>query len=249
MTKQSEEPIKAELAVSTSGYKDLIKESLASGLGVEQLKTLFELQERFEANAARKEYVTAMCNFQQDCPTILQSGRNRNLTTEGVRNSGCYTDLRIDILPVVGRLCGLHGFIFRFDSTTKDGLTIVTCTVTHESGHSESSSFTGQIDARDNKRVSATQKMGATLTYAQRQAIIMVFGLRVGDPDEDGLGEANNEPLIKSDLIVGLEKEIERVGIDMPKLLKFFRVENLEQITSAQYKEAQGFVAKRGNGK
>src|SRR5688572_26420908 len=49
---------------------DLIAQAIDKGLGVDELGKLMELQERWEANQARKLFFEAFSRFQSECPDI-----------------------------------------------------------------------------------------------------------------------------------------------------------------------------------
>ena len=91
---------------------------------------------------------------------------------------------------VVGVVCealGRHGFSHRWDTKQDPGLITVTCVITHELGHSESTALSGRPD--DSGKKNPIQQTASTISYLQRYTLLAATGLATTDQeDNDGVG-------------------------------------------------------------
>lgn len=169
----------------------VIARMLQSGIALAEMKGMLELQERWEANEARKAFVAAMANFKANPPTI-EKDKSVGYTTK----DGDFVGYKhASIGNVVGKIvAGLaqHGLSHRWD-VQQDVQIVVTCTVTHERGHSESVTMRAAKD--DSGKKNAIQQIASTITYLQRYTLLAVTGLATNDqPDDDGRGSGGDGP-------------------------------------------------------
>ena len=161
-------------AVATVTPMDLLQIATQQGADIDKLEKLMALQERWEANAARKSYVISMAKFRENCPTIGKDAEAHN---------NKYATLSATLEQIQGLLseCGLsHSWKTEQHA---DGLT-VTCCVTHIDGHQECTSMTAGPDTSGSKN--AIQAIGSTQTYLSRYTLYSVLGLSSRDMDKDG---------------------------------------------------------------
>lgn len=179
----------SELATINTPYA-LMESAVANGATVETLEKLMMLQERYEANEAKKAFYTAMQEFQGIKPELKRSSNVNFSTTKGT------TDYNFCSLPDIEKAlkepltkCGLS---YRFENLNKPVqveektvfLTGIKCIVSHVSGHSESTEMFAPADASGNKN--AIQAIGSTSTYLMRYSLIAAFALTTADEDNDG---------------------------------------------------------------
>lgn len=161
----------------------VIARMLQSGMALAEMKGMLELQERWEANEARKAFAAAMAAFKANPPTIEKD------KSVGYENKdGSFTGYRhASIGNVVGTIvAGLaaQGLTHRWSIDQADQIT-VTCTVTHERGHSESVTMRASRD--DSGKKNPIQQVASTITYLQRYTLLAATGLATNDqPDDDG---------------------------------------------------------------
>jgi hypothetical protein len=160
----------------------LIESAVANGASIETLEKLMTLQERYEANNARKQFYAAMQQFQSIKPELKRSSNVNFSTQKGT------TNYNFCALPDIDRalkepldMCGLS---YRFENFMEDNLIGIRCIVSHVSGHSESTQMKAPTDASGNKN--SIQSIGSTSTYLQRYTLIAAFGLTTADDDDDG---------------------------------------------------------------
>lgn len=146
----------------------------------EVLKKLMDLQERWDANQARKAYVEAMAAFKRDAPSVLKRDKlvdYHNGTKFRHATLGSITD----------QLTGLmskHGLHASFETHTDDKQTLikVTCHITHVDGHRESTTLSGPPD--DSGKKNKIQQVGSSVTYLQRYTLLAALGIATADQDD-----------------------------------------------------------------
>lgn len=178
----------------------LVAMAIQNGSSVEQLEKLMALQERHEANEARKAYTVAMNNFKADAPTIV---KNKTVAFNDVKYKHAGLN---QVSAIIGEALAKHQLSHRW-STEQNGIDIkVTCIITHSLGHSESVSLTGSPDVSGKKN--SIQAVGSTVTYLQRYTLLAAAGIAVGD-DDDGNGAGHKSDCLAQDELDAILQGIE----------------------------------------
>ena len=211
------------LAISTP--MTLLDRAVASGSSIEVLEKLMALQERFDANNARRAFDEAVAAAKKEIPPIT-----RNATGH---NSKKYADFAA-IAKVVDPIIGAHGLSYRFRTMQNERIN-VTCILSHKAGHSEETTLAGPADATGNKN--AIQAIGSTLTYLQRYSLVQMLGLAAAQDDDGKAGSDNGA--ISEDQFKALRELIDEIGADIEKTCKFFGIDGLALLPSAKYDEAR----------
>lgn len=171
---------KRELDRDDNSPGALLRMALERDLPIDKLEKLMELQERYEANEARKAYVLAMSEFKaRDCPVIV---KDKSVQFKNV----CYK--HATLANVVEQcVAGLakHGFHHEWDVDQSTNIR-VTCRITHRLGHHEDKSLVAAADNSGTKN--AIQAIASTVTYLERYTLLMALGLA---PAEDDDGQAS----------------------------------------------------------
>lgn len=152
---------------------DMLNRAVSSGADIVMIEKLMGLQERWEANQARKSFDEAISAAKAKIPPI-----ERNATGH---NSKKYANFAA-IAKVVDPILSEHGLSYRYRTTQTDKIS-VTCILSHKAGHSEETTLSGPADGSGNKN--AIQAIGSTLTYLQRYALVQMLGLAAA-ADDDG---------------------------------------------------------------
>ena len=178
---------KSDNVVTIGSPYALLEAAVANGASVEALEKLMALQERHDANEARKQFYAAMQAFQSLKPELKRSSKVNFSTQKGT------TNYNFCALPDIERAlkeplsqCGLS---YRFENFNEADHIGVRCIVSHVSGHSEGTSMRAPSDASGNKN--AIQAIGSTTTYLMRYTIIAAFGLTTADEDDDGAANSD----------------------------------------------------------
>lgn len=158
---------------------EILQAAVDKGLQPETLKQLMELQERWEANEARKEFVEAMNAFKKNPPEILKNRHVKFGNTE-------YDHATLDhVCQQVSERLSAHGISHRWTVEQADARIKVTCVLTHQRGHSETTTLEGPPDNSGSKN--AIQAVGSAVTYLQRYTLLAATGLAAKGQDTDGV--------------------------------------------------------------
>lgn len=151
---------------------NLIQMAIEKSASIETLKGLMDLQERWEANQARKEFKSAMVDFQREKPRLVK--------TEKAHNSK-YNPLP-KIQEAIDPVLSAQGLSYRWEQEEHDGKIRITCVLSHISGHEERTYMTAPLDTSGSKN--AIQSIGSTVSYLKRYTLEGACGLS-SDKDDD----------------------------------------------------------------
>lgn len=203
---------------------EMLDKAIQSGATVEVMERLMLLQERWEANQARKDFDAAIALAKAEIPAII---RNR----EGHQKKK-YADFAA-IAATVDPILTKNGLSYRFRSTEGEKIN-VTCVLSHKSGHSEETTLSGPPDISGSKN--AVQAIGSTLTYLQRYSLVQALGLAAAD-DDDAMGAAPNS-VISKEQFEALRDLVDSVGADAEKFCQIFKVDGIAMLPASRYDEA-----------
>lgn len=165
--------------------------ALGRGASLDLVESAMKLQERWEANEARKAFVKAMADFKAEPLEIFKRKAVGYTTKEGDFVGYKHAELA-HITDVVVPAMARHGLSHRWDLQQANGRIVVTCTITHRLGHSESVSLDGAPDSSGKKN--GIQQVASTVTYLQRYTLLAATGLATkDDADDDGRGAGRDE--------------------------------------------------------
>ena len=222
-----------EVATQTADNSpaELILKAVAGGMDIDKIKQMMDLQERWEANQARKAYTEAMSKFKLNPPDIEKDRHVKFKTSTGQTeyNHASLGNVTAKINTALGA-CGLSA-AWTTDQTDK-GVS-VTCKITHVLGHFETTTLTAANDVSGGKN--AIQALGSTISYLQRYTILSLTGLASRDMDDDGKGEVEYITEKQLSTIVDL---INSKSVDQEKFLKYMECETLESIPAADFGDA-----------
>ena len=212
----------------------MMTQALANGQDLGQLEKLLDLQIRYEENEAKKAYHKAMAAFKSDPPDITKDAHVRFNTSKG------QTDYKhatlANVTSKINTGLSQQGLSAAWKTEQGDkGLITVTCTITHELGHSESTSLSSSPDTTGNKN--NIQAVGSTISYLQRYTILALTGLATREMDDDG---QSSEPV---EYVAGEEltelKELAAEVVENPEaFFKLVGAESIESIPVQNYHKA-----------
>ena len=183
------QPSQTQPVVTTPAQ--LLEIAVSQGADLEKLERLMALQERWEANEARKEFVLAMAAFKQEPLEIFKRKEVGYTTKEGEFVGYKHATLS-DVANVVVPAMARYDLSHRWDVRQEGGRIIVTCVVTHKRGHSETVTLDGAPDSSGKKN--QIQQVASTVTYLQRYTLLLATGLAAQDQlDDDGQGAGKGE--------------------------------------------------------
>lgn len=164
----------------------MLQLAVEKGASVEQLERLMALQERYEANEAKKEFVAAMTRFKEN-PKVIEKNATVDFTSAKGRTHYKHASLA-NVCDVIGPALSDVGISHRWETEQlENGAIRVTCFLTHARGHSEKVFLQAARDDSGNKN--HIQAVGSTVTYLQRYTLLAATGMAVADQrDDDGAG-------------------------------------------------------------
>jgi hypothetical protein len=217
---------KAALVPNTGAPSDLIKTAIASNADLDKLEKLLTLQERWEANEARKAYHKAMAQFKADPPKIDKD------KTVAYGNTRYNHASLANVTDKIGSALSKYGLSASW-TTKQNGAILVTCRITHVNGHSEETTLSAAADSSGAKN--SIQAIGSTITYLERYTLLALTGLATYEQDDDG--KVSESEFITEEQEVILQDNIVASGAALEKFLKYMKVESLAKITKVDYQK------------
>lgn len=172
----------SSLPVMAQPHMRLIEIAVNNGADITQLEKLMDLQERYEANQAKKEFNAAMSQFQAMLPVIEKLGIVDYTTSKG-RTFYQYAKIE-DIAKAIQPALKETGLSYRFTQSQDNGIITVRCIVTHQSGHSEYSELVSSPDISGGK--DQLKSIASAISYLRRYTLTGILGIVVGGEDDDG---------------------------------------------------------------
>ena len=173
----------------------MLQMAVAQGADLDRLQKLMDLQERWEANQARKAFAEAMAAFHAEPPQLIKNKHVRYQNSKGGTTE--YDHATHDqVTDKIAAALVKHGLSHRWTVEQPDGNTVrVTCTLTHVLGHSESVSMSSAPDASGGKN--SIQAVASASTYLQRYTLLAATGMSSSElaaVDTDGHVEQELPP-------------------------------------------------------
>jgi hypothetical protein len=168
----------------------LLQMAVQQGADLDKLERLMALQERWEANEARKAYRDAFATFRGN-NIIIPKTKHVDRGRGGSFEQAEYDVICNRLSPALSAL----GFGFRHDQkfgtrrVMTDGLendvgwVWVTCYLEHNKGHTESLTLEGPPG--DLSVNTPTQNMQTTASYLKRQSLLAITGTATGGEDDE----------------------------------------------------------------
>jgi hypothetical protein len=186
-----------QLAVNGAGggWLGIIDKMLDKGVGPEMLTKVFDMQQQWQKEQARKLFVEAFAAFKAEAPPSIERTGRVGFEGKGggakVEYSHVELDHAVDLLaPVMAK----HGLAHSWDvQQAADGQISVTCRLEHEAGHSTSVTLRGMADGSGSKN--AIQAVGSAVYYLERYTFLAVMGIAQKYQDDDAK-KAGAKPLV-----------------------------------------------------
>lgn len=165
----------------------VILTAMQKGYAPELIEKMMSLQERYEAATARKAYHSAMSKFKANPPDIE---KDKKVSFGQGKASYSHASLA-NVTDKINSALSQYGLSAAWQTDQSEKGIKVTCTITHELGHSESTSLTAAADSSGSKN--AIQAIGSTISYLERYTILALTGLATRDMDNDGNGKDKDD--------------------------------------------------------
>lgn len=173
-------PSAPSLPATGNPLMDMAQQASQRG-DVEMLKSLLSMRDEEDARQARQAFNKAFAAAQAEFPIVPKRGRGHN----GVQYAR-EEDIKQAIMPILAK----HGLSMRHRADTTDGV-IVTATLAHVDGHSETDTFVARADKSGSKN--DVQAIKSTITYARRTTMENLLGLASHGEDDDAFSSGGSE--------------------------------------------------------
>ena len=150
-----------------------------SAVDVGKMERLLDMQERVLNKQAEILFYDAMSDLQAEMPTIEKKGSIK--VREEIRSRYARFE---DILTATKDLLKKHGFSVSFKSDFVDGQLEITGTLSHKSGHHESTTMRLPFDTSGSKN--NVQAIGSSVSYGKRYVYCMLLNVNITEDDDDG---------------------------------------------------------------
>lgn len=221
--------------VEASSPNEMIREAVKGGADLEKLKGLLELQERWEANEARKAYHVAMSDFKA---VPLKIEKDKKVSFGNTKYS--HASLANVVETITSEL-SKHGLSASW-RTKQNGTITVFCRITHVLGHCEETELSAAADSSGSKN--PIQAIGSTVSYLQRYTLLAALGLATYDQDDDA--KSVDVDTISSIELSNLTDLITATETDFGRFLKWLKVESLESLPKSEYTKALNALKAKG---
>lgn len=218
---------------------DLIMTAIQNKYQPEFIEKMMALQERFEKNEARKAYHKAMAAFKANPPKI-----DKDKAVSFGQGKTSYTHASLaNVTEKINMALSGHGLSASWKTEQTNGTITVTCSITHELGHSESTSLTASPDTSGSKN--AIQAVGSTISYLQRYTILALTGLATSDMDDDAVSAGTPIESINDQQYASLLDMINEVGAKEGLFCKFLKIDDLKNLPANRFDEAWKALEKK----
>ena len=236
-----EAPQAAQMVVAVTPMA-MLQVAVEKGASVEQLERLMALQERWEANEAKKEFVAAMTRFKEN-PRVIEKNATVDFPSAKGRTHYKHATLA-NVCDVIGPALSEVGISHRWETEQLDsGMIRVTCVLTHARGHSERVWLQAGRDDSGNKN--SIQAVGSTITYLERYTLKAALGLAEADQDDDAQKAETVVPVISEEQAHNLRALIAEVKADEKAFCTFFKTPSVDGLAAKNYAAAVAMLEKK----
>lgn len=227
--------------VDTSSPMGLMVYALQTGR-TDALRDLVELKRMVDADEAKRAFVRAFAEFHKETPVIqrIKDGLATN-TGKVVAKFAPLDYILATLRPVLLR----HGFTIRHKQEPQtETVSLVTCILTHEGGHEESSAFLARPEGND-KLANGSQRMAGGVTTAKRITLKAVLGIEETNADQDFNNCASTEVFMPEADVQDILATAAELKIDEAALLTYLGASKPEHILRSMEQKIRNLFAQR----
>lgn len=226
-------PVSAEVVqVGAGSLMEVISRAASDpNTDVDKLERLLGMYERITARDAERLFNEGMKAAQAEMPQIVRDAKNDQTNSRYARLETVARAMD----PIITK----HGFALSF-GTAESPLPNhyrITCTLSHEAGHSRlyhadvPADLTG-MKGTQNK--TATHAFGSTMSYGRRYLKLLIFDVAMTDDD----GNAAESTFISEAQARQISALMEEAGADKVAFLKYMGVDDVAHIRVNEFRKA-----------
>lgn len=196
----------------------LLELAIAQGADINKLEKLMALQERWEKTQAQKQFHKALSLFKTEAVSVDKNKNVKFKTQKGVINYD-YTSLS-HLSDVISPILSKFGLSYNWRTDQSDDTVSVTCVLSHEAGHSESTTLSSEIDTSGGKN--DIQALGSAVSYLQRYTLKAMSGIAEADQDDDGAATQIKVTITEQQALT-IHAAITEHDINMDRFMKWLK--------------------------
>ena len=213
--------------------------AMQKGYTPELVEKMMALQERNDANEARKAYFEAVAAFKAEAPRVKKDKYNNFFKSH-------YTSLG-NLLDTYNPVLGKYGLSISLPPQSQDDKKLtIEGRLSHRLGHTESITMTGPIDQAAVGRASGErsrnpiQDIRSTFTYLRAMVVEALLGVAgtEGTVDDDGNGAGSVVEYVSPGQLSTIVDTVNEKGVDEEKFLSYMKAESTETILAKDYNKA-----------
>ena len=221
----------AELPTAVdSSPATLMQIAISKGMDLDKLEKMLELQVKWEERESKKAFIKAMASFKADPPAIYKDKINKQFGSK-------YSSIDALVNPAIPHL-SKYGLSHSWDYGKEETNPKVTCTITHELGHSESVTMSAPPDTSGGGSKNPIQQIKSTQTYLKIATFEAVTGLVSQEGNLDDDGNAAGAQYIDEKQLSSLTDMINSKEADEVKFLKYMKIESLDKMSAKDFGKA-----------
>jgi hypothetical protein len=212
---------------------------------IDKMNQLMSWRKEMIADQRRAAFDEAMASAKAEIP-VIHKNREVDFTSAKGRTNYRHEDLA-EIARTVSPILAKYGLSYRYRvSSNVNEPIMVTCIVSHKSGHFEETTLGAGRDDSGNKN--SIQQVGSTLTYLQRMTLKAALGLAASD-DDDGKASAAVEEYvppegsISPDQVDNIRQQLALKGCSEKAFLQWAKQKRIEDIQADLYEACMDGIA------
>lgn len=221
----------------------MIERALQNDVEMDKLERLMDMQERAQDRQAKAAFNEAVALAKGEIGPIVKD--HTVDFTKGDQRVFYMHEGFDTIAKAVDPIFSKYGLSYRFRTNQEygeaGGRITVTCIVS-KGGYSEETSLSASPDTSGAK--GNAQAIGSTITYLQRYTLKAALGLAAA-LDNDALGDLSDSKFVSIEQVEELRRLAKEGGVDDSAILKWAKIDKLENLRMAKYGEAEARLKQR----
>lgn len=221
--------------VSTDSPIQTIAKLASSGASLEVIQQMKDLVEWEESRRNKAEFNAAFSMAKGQFKKAKKSGYNSHLKS--------YYSTLSDYDDATKEGLSENGLSWRHNVHIDANEIVVTCILSHRSGHYEDTQLRAGTDILKNNAVNSLQSMGSVQTYLKRMTLCALLGIVSGEEVDDD-GNAAGET-ISSGQAAEMKSELQRTDSNVAAFLKYVGAKDVDSMTVPQYEKGKTMLANK----
>jgi hypothetical protein len=227
-------------ATQDNSPAEMIRMAVAGNADLDKLEKLLALQERYEANEARKIFASSFATAQSNILAVIKTKVNPQTHSK-------YADLG-DVIESAKPVYTAEGFsviFYEMDCPLPEHIRVC-ADVLHKSGHKETYHYDTPLDGKGlkgNENMTKIHGKASSVAYARRYLMCMIWNIPTADDDGNKSGDVE---VITKEQLNFIVDSLADLNMPLDGFLKFMKVENIETMPAVLFKKAESAIeAKR----